>query len=135
VDETTRKEIAFLVEVLDRSGLLVAGYDAVIIGEDFQGLNNDPCEDAESYLEFQAEDFCVFGSIPKAEELAKSIEDLTSMKAVVLSTCAEEFQISDYDLEILLVNPESTIPRSLGLTKGDITPTDIIQLLREIHPL
>ncbi|KAG0271324.1 hypothetical protein BGZ95_000877 [Linnemannia exigua] len=108
VPEPYREEIEFLMGMLKRSGLLASSVQAAIStgtqcimelrhSKMHHGISDDYAQ------KLAAELPPVASRERKERQIVDSVKEATSMDAIVLSSSAHGIHISDYDLELLLV--------------------------------
>ncbi|KAF9198119.1 hypothetical protein BGZ49_001172 [Haplosporangium sp. Z 27] len=123
VPKEFRDEIELLVNILKANKLIAGkgcgdGYDALSDSEidSSEGEGQTPEEQYVAKLEearLQSE-----LRLRKVQSLITSIKSVTSMDVVVLSSSADEVNVSDYDVELLLLKPK---PRSSDVVSSVLT--------------
>ncbi|KAF9156512.1 hypothetical protein BG015_004724 [Linnemannia schmuckeri] len=128
VPEAYREEVEFLMGLLKRNGLLASETDVIQAGaECIQEIKRKDNHHAvsEVYLDKLEERLPTNIRKRKEEQLVAAVKALTSMDVLVLSSFAKAIQVSDCDLELLLLNPViSTIDFNTAAITGDDLATE-----------
>ncbi|KAG0198623.1 hypothetical protein BGX33_012212 [Mortierella sp. NVP41] len=113
VPDHYRKEVEFLMGMLEMNGLLESGPGLVKASSEclvyLHQKNRHHGIMATDIERLEAERPPLATRKRKEQELIASIKDVTSMDTIVLNSLAQGINASDYDLELLLVEPVSTI--------------------------
>ncbi|KAF9137929.1 hypothetical protein BGX30_009768 [Mortierella sp. GBA39] len=116
VPEPYREEIEFLMGMLERNGLLVSSHQAVVLTSNEylvdlrqSKIHHDATDDYTQKLQAERPPDSIRQR--KQQQLVDAVQEATSMDAIILSSWAQGIQISDYDLELLLVErpPDSSV--------------------------
>ncbi|KAF9129131.1 hypothetical protein BGW39_004438 [Mortierella sp. 14UC] len=134
VPEAYREEVEFLMSLLKRSGLLAsseadvvqAGYECIL---ELKRKENHHAVSGVYIDKLEAERPPPHVRKRKEEQLVAAIKALTYMDVLVLSSWTKGIHISDYDLELLLVEPNTTTTgleqeKTVSAPSVITTPTD-----------
>ncbi|KAF9338633.1 hypothetical protein BGZ91_008336 [Linnemannia elongata] len=110
VSKEQQKEVEFLVDMLDQNGLLrVPNCD---VEPKFLNRRSEqvPVDEipARHVENLKAAHLCTDARVLQEASLLNNIKSITSLEPVLLSSSASGINISDYDVEIVLVTPEAT---------------------------
>ncbi|KAH7050442.1 hypothetical protein BKA57DRAFT_528007 [Linnemannia elongata] len=110
VSKEQQKEFEFLVDMLDQNGLLrVPNCD---VEPEFLNRKSEqvPVDEipARHVENLKAAHLCTDARVLQEASLLNNIKSITSLEPVLLSSSASGINISDYDVEIVLVTPETT---------------------------
>ncbi|KAG9069735.1 hypothetical protein KI688_009062 [Linnemannia hyalina] len=120
VPEPYREEIEFLMGMLERNGLLESSHlEVVITSNEYlvdlrqSKIHHDAADDYIRKLEAERPQDSIRQR--KQQQLVDAVQEATSTDAIILSSWAQGIQISDYDLELLLVErpPDSSVTATL----------------------
>ncbi|KAK5807822.1 hypothetical protein F5H01DRAFT_324972 [Linnemannia elongata] len=131
VPEAYREEMEFLMGLLKRNGLLASEADVIQAGaecmQEIQRKDNHHAV-SEVYIH-KLEAGCLPTHVRKhkEEQLVAAVKALTSMDVLVLSSFAKGIHVSDYDLELLLMDPvTATTDSKQGQATSSPTSTTAI---------